>query len=388
MRLLALALLAAGLVAGDSSTGWPTLRGPNRSGALTGVGLPATVAIKPVWKARLGIGFTSIAIADGRCYAMGNADDQDTVWCFDAATGKEVWKFSYACKLLPNLYEGGPNATPTVHEGRLYTLSKEGHALCFDAATGKGVWSKRLAQELGAKMPQWGFSGSPTVVGDVVVVNVGSHGAGLDRATGAVRWKSGGNGTGYASPIPFAGGLLVFTGTSLAAVNPATGQVAWEHPWTTQYEVNSADPLVVGDGVFISSGYGYGCALLGPLSGGKPRVAWQNKNMKNHMNACVHHDGSIYGFDMSTLKCLDAASGAEKWAENSLGKGTLILLDGTLVVLSERGELVFAPASPAGFKSTARTQILGGKCWTSPSYADGRVYARNAAGDLVCVGIK
>jgi outer membrane protein assembly factor BamB len=110
--------------------------------------------------------------------------------------------------------------------------------------------------------------------------------------------------------------------------------------------------------------------------------------MKNHMNGCVLIAGSLYGFDMSTLKCLDWATGQVKWEQGTLGKGSLSACNGKLVILSEKGELVIADATPAAFKEISRSQILSGKCWTSPAIADGRIYCRNAKGDLVCLVVK
>ena len=61
--------------------------------------------------------------------------------------------------------------------------------------------------------------------------------------------------------------------------------------------------------------------------------------------------------------------------------------DGKLIVLSERGELMVADSTPAAFKPISRPQVLGGKCWTTPVLANGKIYCRNARGDLVCVDV-
>jgi outer membrane protein assembly factor BamB len=369
---------------------WPQFRGPAHDG-ISPEKLTFAETPKQVWKAALGTGFTSIAVANGLVYSSGNAGDQDSVQCLDAATGKPVWKYSYPARLEPKMYEGGPNATPTVAGGSVFILGKDGLVACLDAKSGKEVWKKNVAQELGAATPDWGFSGSPTVEGGALFLNIGSHGCALEPRTGKVVWKSGGDKAGYATPIPFtigkASGLLMFTTNSLAAINPANGQVAWEHPWTTDYGVNSADPIVIGSQVFVSTGYNYGCALL-DVSGAKPREVWRSKAMRNHFNAGVAVDGHLYGFDDGTLKCLEWSTGAAKWEQAGLGKGSLVAAAGKLVILSERGELVIAEASPSGFKELSRTQVLSGKCWTSPAIADGRIYCRNAKGDLVCLAVR
>jgi outer membrane protein assembly factor BamB len=177
--------------------------------------------------------------------------------------------------------------------------------------------------------------------------------------------------------------LAAFNASGVVFYNLTDGKELWRHGWKTSYDVNAAMPIISGDKVFISSGYNTGGAML--QSSKKDALLWQNKNMRNHFNTSVWIDGHLYGFDESELACLDAATGRKVWSQGRLGKGSLIAADGKLIILSERGELVIAEASPNGFKELSRSQILGGKCWTAPTLAGGRIYARNASGDLVCV---
>ncbi len=180
--------------------------------------------------------------------------------------------------------------------------------------------------------------------------------------------------------------MALFSTTELEAVTAADGKLLWKFPWKTKYGVNAADPIINGDKFFISSGYNEGCALV-QIRSNKAAVLWQNKNMRNHFNSSVLIQGNIYGFDESDLKCLDWSSGAVKWAEGGLGKGSLMAADGKLIVLGEKGMLVVADASPAGFKPISHAQVLGGKCWTTPVLSNGKIYCRNARGDLVCVDV-
>jgi outer membrane protein assembly factor BamB len=376
---------------------WPRYRGPNLDGISTETGWsvdwPAT-GPKQLWKTNVGIGFSSISVADGRAYTMGNRDDQDTVYCFDAASGQTLWKHSYPCKLDPKYYDGGPSATPTIDAGRVYTLSKEGEIFCLEAANGKVVWSVNLARELDAKVPTWGFSSSPVIQGNVVYVNVGALGSALDKTTGKVIWTTGKEAAGYSSFVPFTmgatRGLALLTAQTVAAVDPDSGKQLWAYPWKTSYDVNAADPIIAGDHVLISSGYNHGAALL-KIVDGKPERVWENKRMRNQHNNCVLIDGALYGIDgddsKAELKCLDFKTGEVKWTEKGLGKGALMAADGKLIILAEKGELVVAAVDPAAFKPLARWQVLGGKCWTMPVLSHGRIYCRNAAGDLVCVDV-
>lgn len=345
---------------------------------------------KPLWRGKVGTGFSGIVVADGRLYTMGNEDATDTVWCLDASTGKELWKHSYAEVLKPNLYEGGPNASPTVHGGRVYTVSKTGKAFCFDAAKGAVLWEADLAELTGAEKPEWGYSGAPLIEGELVIYNVGTEGTALNRDSGKVAWKSGAGKSGYSSPLACdIGGqrlVLLMTAKHVVAVRPVTGEVAWRHPWETSYDINAADPIVAGDKVFISSGYNHGAAVL-QITDGKPSVVWENKNLRNQFASSVLWQGHLYGVDDKQLRCVDFADGKVKWSDPATAKGTLFLASGRIVALSEKGELLIAEASADGFKPMARAQILGGKCWTMPSLASGKLYARNAKGDLVCVEV-
>ena len=175
-------------------------------------------------------------------------------------------------------------------------------------------------------------------------------------------------------------------------MNIKTGKPLWSLRWLTRYGVNAADPVLSGDQVFLSSGYNKGCTLL-QLGDGAPKEIWRNKNMRNQFNSSVLLDGFLYGIDgdttgTATLRCVELKTGKVRWSQEGVGSGSLMAADGKLIVLSERGELMVGPASPKGFTPSAQAKVLDGKCWTVPVLANGRIYCRNAAGDLVCVDVR
>jgi outer membrane protein assembly factor BamB len=384
-----LALTVVAVTAAD----WPNYRGPTHDGISAETGWTTTwpaTGPKALWKAKVGLGFSSVVIAQGRAYTQGNANDQDTIFCFDANTGDSVWKHSYAAPLDAKYYEGGTSATPTVAGDHVYTVSKRGIIHCLGAADGKVVWTKNLQEELGAKIPEWGFAGSVLIEGDLAILNFGTAGVALDKKTGKVVWSSGADVSGYSTPIPFdASGeraVLFTTKQDVVALKVKDGKELWRFPWKTQYDVNAADPILSGNKVFISSGYNRGAGVF-DISKNPPEKLWENKNMRNHMASSVLWQGHLYGVDENQLRCVVFDTGEVKWTDKVSGKGSLSLADGKLIVLSERGELLVADPSPAGFKPLVRAQVVGGKCWTAPVLANGKIYVRTGPGDLVCVDV-
>ncbi|RJP29338.1 MAG: alcohol dehydrogenase [Candidatus Omnitrophota bacterium] len=344
-----------------------------------------------LWRQTIGVGFASISVVGNRAYTMGNQDNQDTVWCFDANTGEEIWKYTYPCERFANMHEGGPCGTPTVDAHAVFTVSKEGRMFCLDVATGTKLWEKNLPEEFGVKIPTWHFSVSPLLENEHVILDVGSAIA-LNKITGDVIWKTKDYGASYSSPVAFTlrekRYLAIFPAFGLVILDAQTGAEIGKYEWKTRYEINAATPIVSGNQFFISSGYGSGGSLLEMSEDGQIKEVWHNRMMRNHMNACVLWNNYLYGFDESNLKCIDFKTGKDQWSESSLGKGSLMLADGKLIILGERGELVIAEASEKEWKPITRKQVLSGRCWTIPVLSHGKIFCRNAAGDLVCLDVR
>ena len=395
MRHLRPALLACTLPL--AAADWPQFRGPERNGISVEDGWTHTWPAegpKKLWAAKVGTGFASLSISGGKLYTQGNDQDQDSVWCLDAATGKELWHHTFASKLDPKYYAGGPSSTPTVHDGAVYTLSKSGQTFCLDAGTGAVRWTHKVTDD-GLKPPTWGFASSAVIVGDLVLFNVGKAGLALKRADGSVAWNSGDGLPGYASPVLFTRGgtqLAAMFGTdTLRAVEVATGAVRWELPWKTNYGENSPNPLITDDALLLSTGHGLGTSWFTLGETGGPTLRWNITTLGNHLNTSVLHDGHLYGFDGRVNKdgghfgCLDVATGKELWSTPL--RGSLILAGKRLVIMTLTGELIIAAAEPDAYHELARTQALGGTCWTAPVLSDSRIYLRNAKGDLACFDV-
>ncbi len=393
-------LAAPALHGGD----WPQWRGPDENGITT-----ERLPDKPqfdnvVWKKSVGTGFSSVSVADGRLYTMGHqgpkADGTETVWCLNAETGAELWKHAYPAPLIDRFYEGGPGATPTVRQGRVFTYSKHGRLHSYDAKTGKLLWQRDMVAEAGLDgLPEWGFACSPYFLDDQTLIIEAGPTFALEAATGKVLWKGERFTPAYGTPKAFQLDgrklLAVMKTEGLAVLNAANGKTVATTEWTTAFDTTATTPIVQGNRIFISTGYDRGCALF-ELAGDRLNKLYENKRMANHMNSSVLLDGHLYGFDGTAHRgrptefvCLELATGQEKWRvppSLTLGCGSVMATAGnTLLILTERGELVSAPATPTGFKPATRASVLGGKCWTVPVLAHGRIYCRNSRGDLVCV---
>ena len=400
-------LTGLSMVSVVSALDWPSFRGPDHNGISqekNWLGTWPGGQPKAVWKKAVGTGYSSMTVADGRLYTLGNAANADTLYCFDAGTGAEVWKFSYAQKLDPKYYDGGPSSTPTVAAGKVYSISKQGDVYCLDAASGRELWHRDVKKEHGLTEPEWGFAGSPLIDGDRVFLNAGSHGIALDAANGDKVWVSGTDAAGYSSVIPVAHGgskaLALMAAKALVIVDPKTGRELSRFPWETQYDVNAPDPVLVGGDIFVTSGYkflegpgtGASGALIRPASGGLQKV-WLSKELASQLSTPVYLNGFLYGISGNgdrpgQLRCLDARTGEVKWSSPEAPMGNLMAADGKLVWLTGNGELVVVAAKPESYQEISRAQVAGGKVWSAPVMVNGRLYVRNSKGEVFCVDVK
>jgi outer membrane protein assembly factor BamB len=387
--------------------GWPQWRGPNRDGISADKGFRTDWSEDSrsqllLWEKPIGKGYSSLAIADGRLFTMYGDGSKETVLCLDAGTGAELWRHSYRC--VHSIEFGpGPRSTPTVDGDRVYSVGITGLMHCRKVDNGDEVWKRDLLRDFGAQNLRWGVSFSPLIVGDLVYVNPGkSDGhslAALNKYTGEVHWHHSDDVAGYSSPVvaDLAGKkqVVFFTGTGLVGVAPDSGEVYWRYPFATQFEVNSATPIIVGDHVFASASYGAGCKLLKIEAAHNTltaKLVYENKKMENHFSSSIHWQDHIYGFDNAIFKCLNFGDGKQRWAQRDFGrgdfgKGSFLIADGQLIILSEEGFLVLADADPRAFKVKAGFQALTGRCWTVPVLVEGRLFLRNEA-TIMCLDLR
>ncbi len=369
---------------------WTQFRGPNGNCTTNENGWTIHGEAEPVWKRTVGIGYSAMSVANGKLYTMGYDVDRglDGIYCLDALTGDVVWEHHYPAERWARSHNGGTLVTPGVDGKDLYCSNREGRFFCFDAATGVIHFEKNLKDEYKLEFPRWGLAASPLILPDMVLMNVGKVIA-FEKHTGKELWATEKNyGDAYCTPVEYdhhgEACFAVFNQTGLVILDRKTGAEKMVQDWENRANVNAAAPIVIGQKVFISSGYNRGCAML-DLSGEAPNVVWENKEMRNHMAQSILHEGYLYGFDEAVFKCLDL-DGNVKWQQRGLGKGANILADGKLVLLSDKGELIFVEPNPTEYRELSRTKVLDdGVYWTYPTLANGYIYCRNSLGNIVCL---
>jgi outer membrane protein assembly factor BamB len=401
-----LSLAALCLAAGAPAADWPQFLGPNRDGISPETGLLRSWpkdGPPALWQKDVGEGYSGPVIAGGKLILFHRVGDKDIVACLDAATGKERWKFTYPTSYQDQLGKGdGPRATPVVAGGRVYTLGAQGRLHCLELESGKKVWDRALLEEYKVPPSYFGVGTTPLVEGNLVLINVGAKNAGIvafDKDTGKEVWKATDDGASYSSPVAATLGgkrsAVFFTRQGVVLLDPKTGAVRYTKLWRARYNasVNAATPLVLGDLVFFSTCYETGALLL-KVGAGKVEEVWSgDEEMSNHYTTCVQYKGFLYGFHGrqepgAALRCTELKTGKVRWTRPRYGCGSMVLADGQLILLTERGDLVLAEPTPEAYREKARVHVFDAPpCRAQIALADGRLYARDG-GKLMCWNLK
>lgn len=385
---------------------WPQWRGPNRDEISRDTGL---LKAWPKAGPRLigtfddaGTAYSGMAVVGDRLYTMGADARSEYVFALDLKTMKKAWNAEIGQR-YDNRYGSGPRATPTVDGALTYVLGGQGNLVCLKTDSGEKVWSKSLTQDFGGRVPGWGYSESVLIDGNQVVCTPGgAKGAivALDKKTGQPLWQSQEfkDGAQYSSLVPAEiGGVRQYvqmTGQSVAGVAAKDGKLLWRAAKENRTAAVPT-PVVSGDLVYATSGYGAGCALyrISASNGAfNAEEVYANKNMVNHHGGVVLVGGHIYGFsDGKNWVCQDLQTGQIAWSERKLGKGSLTFADGNLYCYAEdKGEVALIEASPKGWNEKGRFTIpqrsklpfppnrrAGNNVWTHPVVANGKLFLRD-----------
>ncbi len=357
-----------------------------------------TRQMQPLWSVPLGKGWSSFAVVGGYAFTQEMLGTREYVTCLELNTGKLVWRRAESESgqgFLSRIAGDGPRATPTVAQGKVYTLGSTGTLACFDAATGKRLWSRNVLAPYGAVPPNWGCASSPLVVqGLVIVAGGGGRSPALmafHTQDGSPAWQAGPEGGAsdcYDSPMlaTLCGidQVLHVNNQEVAGYDPRTGRKLWSHPWPWPGAEHPkvAQPLVVGPNqLVIAAGYDSGVALL-KLSKGKQgelraQLVWKNRNLKPKFTNLVLHQGHLFGLDMGILACVELRTGRRKWKRGRFGHGQVLLLGDVLLIQAEAGHLALVAADPGGYRLLGQVPALEDKTWNVPVVAQGLLLVRN-----------
>jgi outer membrane protein assembly factor BamB len=380
---------------------WPAFRGARGDGIALGYTLNLKwdqQAPKELWRQPCGTGYASFAVAGKSAVTIEQRGDKEVVVCYDADTGSERWVYEHTNRFWEALGGEGPRATPTIADGDVYSLGASGHFVRLDGQTGKPKWTVNILE--GNENLTWGMAGSPLVYDDLVVVTPGAQtaaakGKGVQayqRDSGTLKWSAGDHQGGYSSPVlATLGGvkqIIVFDGGGVSGYDADGKGELWRLPWPVQQGINVAQPIVIDDEkIFISSGYGVGCALLKVAeSGGKWSVStlWKNTNLKCKFTSPVRNGPAIIGLDEGILTAVQWITGERLWRLQRYGHGQILMVGQSVVIQAEDGRLVVVPLTAVpGTPVEIKAITKGGKTWNNPAFANGRLYLRNHE-EMVC----
>ena len=409
---------------------WPQWMGPQRDNVWREEGIiDAFPDAGPsvVWRAPVAGGYAGPAVVGSRVFVtdyetaenvkVANFERKkftgiERVRCLDANTGKSLWQHSYPVTYGLS-YPAGPRCTPTVDEGRVFTLGAEGHLFCLDAATGEILWSHNLKQEYGTKSALWGYAGHPLVDGDQLLCVVGGRGSHLvafNKTDGSEQWRAQtAKEQGYSPPtILNIGGqrqLVLLKPDAVTAVDPQSGEEFWSIPYEATNGSIIMSPIAWKGHVF-AAGYSNKNVLIKVADDGlDAEVVWQDARKKALSPVNVQpflDDDVIYGFDQSGyLMAVALPSGDRLWQASPLsdrpaGCETAFLVKQAdrFWMFNEKGELVIAQLTPEGYQPLDSAPILEptnnafGRdvVWSMPAFAQRRMFVRNDR-EIVCVDL-
>ncbi|MCH8252472.1 MAG: PQQ-like beta-propeller repeat protein [Planctomycetes bacterium] len=416
--------LSVGAVTHD----WPTLLGPTHDGISTETKLAtrwAKEGPKLIWEMEKGSGFSSPAVMGDRVVFFHRMGDEEIVECLQTETGQRYWSVRY-----PSAYEdrygfnNGPRGSPVIDDNLVFTLGAEGKLHCIDLLTGEIVWQLDTKTRFNVPKNYFGVGSTPLVHEDRLIVQVGGDGGpcavAFDKRTGKLLWQSGDQWrASYASPIPavihgaariavFAGGDVRPPTGGLLLIDPTDGGIDWRFPFRgKRYEsINAANPVVVGNRIFLTTSYGTGAVLLEAPKTGEPKVVWKTDALGCHFATPIHKDGFLYGIDEprsggSAVVCIDLKDGKEVWrnqptweeaipqngkiTKRVLGvfRGSLMRVDPLFLCLGEWGHLLWLDLSPDGYKQVSRAWLFAAnESWTPPALSKGLLYVVQNTRDI------
>ena len=416
--------LAASAASGED---WPEFRGAGRLGLWQEDGLlerfPAD-GLKVRWRQPIKAGYSGPSVSDGRVFVTDYEVTQgmrgiERALALDEGTGETLWVQEWPADYAGIQWEVGPGATPTVDGDRVYILGRTGVLSALSVQDGSLLWRVSYADDYEVDRMRWGFdwgfASAPLVDGDLLICFVGgppdARVVAFNKITGEEVWRAleSEADLGVAQPIIVeAGGerqLIAWDPEEVVSLDPATGDVFWRQPYVVGGAMTVAVPVQIGQRLFFSTFYDGPMMLT--LNQDRPTatVEWKGNSNSEIRTEGLHAvlatpiiDGDyIYGIcSYGQLRAIDARTGERIWetqdatVERRRWVSGFMVKNGDRVFLNnDRGELVMAHMSPAGYEELGRTNLieptsapgnrreLRSVNWVHPAYANRHIIIRN-----------
>jgi len=388
------------LVAGD----WPQILGPFRNGLAENESLASSWnggAPATRWERPVGHGLAGIAVAEGIAVLFHRVGDEDLVEAMNAKNGEVLWHYAFKTSYQPSIDPNdGPLCVPVIHNSRVYIYGAQGRLACLNLKTKKLFWMQETHSDLKALEGYFGAGSTPLIEGDKILVNVGGSRGGIAAYAldgGKLVWTKTRDGASYSSPVAATINgvrhVIFLTRLNAVSLDPSSGKIRFQFPFGKRGPtVNAANPLVLGDKLFLSASYRIG-AVYANIEPDAATIIWNNDEvMSSQYTTCVVHDGLLFGIhgrqDMGVaeLRCFDPQTRKIHWSQPGFGYATLIKADDKLILLKTNGELVLAVPNAAAFRELTRARLLESRTRALPALADGLFYARDET-TLKCVDL-
>ena len=378
----------------DTSENWNQFRGPERNGHIP----TQTVSIdwskppKTRWSTSCGLGHSSIITSDKLAVTMEQDQDQEILIARSFEDGQEAWRVTEKTKWHDMLSGTGPRSTPTLHNGKLYTLFSHGKLSRVDANSGNVEWSIQVTPE-SYEFPEWGLAISPLIWNDMVILSLGGENSAVKAYSinsGEQIWQSEVAGKAvYLSPeilrLMDEDHLIVSLVGKIVSLDPKNGKTLWEKPWKIfMNNVQIVQPIAISnDSIILAAGYGKGAecfTIARDEESKKYRVqsSWKSKDLKAKFSNPIFKDGYLYGLSENLLVCLEAKTGKLMWRGKKYSYGRILLVDQKLLILGHSGVLSVIDATPEEFREISSRQLLSNaRCWNGPAFVNGYLLARN-----------
>lgn len=365
-----------------------------------------------LWRQGIGEGWSSFAVQAGLAYTTEQRGDDECLTCYRVSDGELIWVAKHEGLHSSPPGGVGPRSTPAVEGGLVYASTATGFLWCVDTNTGNPVWTADLCSlaqwkqsDLQSVAP-WGYACSPLLVDNLCVMTLGGleesggpHSLiALDARTGETVWKSGSDQISYASPV-----LLSLDGVQqIVSVNEdsvsghavSDGKLLWEFDWPgkTNSDASCSSAMKVGQNqVFLGKGYGGGSMLVKVVRDGESWAAQETWSSSRLLKTKFNHTCVIgnlgFGINNGALQAVDLEAQQQLWLQprrNRAGQGQAVLVEDTILVQDETGDVVFVSMSTDEYEELFRMTALDSKTWNIPTVSGRRLLLRNDR-EAVCI---